>query len=162
MRQAGITHRDIKPANTRLPVAHQGSGILTSMRSFLLALWVFCAPVVLPAVGAATVVSVSACGPSQRTVALRATLVTVNATRDGFLIFDHAQQLDIVKDAPSLEEGKASLLAYRKARLPVIVALETAYRLIATASLSEGFDLLTVARAVEAVSSAFIKLKETL
>lgn len=71
---------------------------------------------------------------SQQT-ALRVSLTSLNAARDGFIAWDDAHQGVLVTQAKTLEEGKASLASYIGKRETVIRAFDLAYKAIATAAL---------------------------
>jgi hypothetical protein len=90
-----------------------------------------------------------ACGPNAKQKALRTTLVSVNAARDGFVTWDYVHQQGIVDDATSLEDGKAKLKAYREKREKAVISFEIAYRALAVAALD-----LTTANVGEALRSA--------
>lgn len=77
---------------------------------------------------------VAACGASQREKAVRASVVAVNAARDGFEAWDAAHQKAIVDKATSREDGEAKLAAYRASRDPIVHGFEIAYRLLAVAA----------------------------
>lgn len=80
------------------------------------------------------VVLLAGCGASARERTLQATLLTVNASRDGFITWDRAAQDAIVADAPDLDTGRAELVAYRDKRAKVVTLFESAYRAIAIAA----------------------------
>lgn len=77
---------------------------------------------------------VAACNGSQRQKTLRATLVGMNAARDGLVVFDKSHQLAIVEKATTREDGEQQLAAYRAKRAPVVDGFELAYRLLALAA----------------------------
>lgn len=76
----------------------------------------------------------AACSGSQRTKALRTTVIALNTARDGMLAFDQQHQLDLVNGATSREDGEAKLAAYRTKRIVVVNAFEVAYRAVAVAA----------------------------
>ena len=81
-------------------------------------------------------VVVAACaGQAKHEKTLKTTLVSLNAARDGFVTWDRLHQEQIIKDAPSLAEGKSALATYREARQPVSLVFEVAYRGLAVAAL---------------------------
>lgn len=100
------------------------------------------------------------CGPSTRQKTLSTTLVSVNALRAGFLEFDERHQHTIVESAKSLEDGKAKLAVYRENREPVILAFETAYRMLALASLHKDSTLTELEAAVVGLVTALDQLKK--
>src|SRR5512136_2752575 len=73
----------------------------------------------------------SGCGTPK---ALRITLTGLNAARDGFIAYDMQVQTRIVSDASSFEMGRIKLDIYRAEREKVILALEIAYKALATAA----------------------------
>lgn len=81
-----------------------------------------------------------ACGASQRTKALRATLQATQATQAGFVSWDREHQHGIVVAATSEADGAAHLEAYREARAHVLDAFGSVYRAIAAAALLEKDD----------------------
>ena len=94
-----------------------------------------------------------------RQKALQGTLATVDAMRDGFVVWDDVHQSDLVDDASSLEEGKEALTKYRKQREKVLFAFETVYRLIAIALIDENnLSLNDVTTAVSDVYTTIEKL----
>lgn len=100
-----------------------------------------------------------ACGPSSRGKALRASLVGVDASRDGFLAYDQEAQAKIVADATSLEEGRAALDTYRAERQKVVAAFEVAYRMIALALVDKA-DLPAVVEAAASLQDAIDSLRQ--
>jgi hypothetical protein len=75
-----------------------------------------------------------ACNRSQRTDTLRASIVSVNAARDGFLQWDRAHQASIVGAATSRETGEQALASYRHEREPIVNGFSVAYRALALAA----------------------------
>ena len=82
-----------------------------------------------------------ACGASARENTLKVALVTADAARAAFMSYDAHHQLDIVDadkaSGKTLDRAQADLAAYRKARVPVVEALETSYRALAAAAVLE-------------------------
>lgn len=76
----------------------------------------------------------SACTSGQRKDTLHATLLSVNAARDGFTAWDSDHQQRIVETADSREVAETSLSDYRAKRTPVINGFELTYRVIAMAA----------------------------
>lgn len=76
---------------------------------------------------------VAACGPGARLSALQATLKSVDAAREAFVVWDDATQTRIVDEAPSLDEGRAQLAAHRARREHLVAVFEAAYRTLAAA-----------------------------
>lgn len=87
--------------------------------------------------------------PNARQKALSVGLTSLNAARDGFIVYDEQHQDQLVKDATSLEDGQAKLDAYRKLREPVTQAFIVAYSALAVAALDDN-----MARLVEAGNAA--------
>lgn len=87
------------------------------------------------------------CGASQRTNAIHASVIAVDAARDGFVAYDAAHQHQIVDQATSLETGRADLAAYRAKRDPVVNAFIIAYRALALAATQTDDPSLTAALA---------------
>lgn len=77
------------------------------------------------------------CGAAARERTLNATLVAVNAARDGFIEHDRLTQTAIVDAAATREAAVAELAAYRKKREPVIEAFTATYRALAIAAVLE-------------------------
>lgn len=99
------------------------------------------------------VLVVAACGASQREKTINATALALRGATTAFLSYDEHKQADIVNAAPTLDEGKAALQAYREKRAPVQKSLETAYTALGLALvLDSDADQLTkaVAAAVAA------------
>lgn len=100
------------------------------------------------------------CGASARERTLNATLVTVNAARDGFIEHDRVTQLALVDAAPTREAAVAELAAYRKKREPVVEAFTAAYRALAIAAVLEDdpkslSNLVLVAQQLAAILESF-------
>jgi hypothetical protein len=79
-------------------------------------------------------VLLTACTKNERIETLHASLLTVNAARDGFVAWDLPHQTAIVEAATSHEQGAAALAAYQAKRKPVVDGFEVAYRAIALAA----------------------------
>jgi hypothetical protein len=77
---------------------------------------------------------VGACTKSERTDTLRASLIAVNAARDGFTSWDRQHQQGIVEAATSRDAVQAALEHYREQRTPVVSGFEMAYRALAVAA----------------------------
>lgn len=76
----------------------------------------------------------AACGPTARETALRTTLVTVDAARDGFEAWDQEHQGKLIATAQTGDEARASVASYREKRLVVINGFDLAYKAIAHAA----------------------------
>jgi hypothetical protein len=74
------------------------------------------------------------CGGNQRQKTLRASLVIVDAARDGFVSWDATRQTKIVEAATSREEGQAKLDAYREQRKLIVEGFALVYRALASAA----------------------------
>lgn len=81
------------------------------------------------------------CGPSAREKTLRASLITVNAAKDGFVTWDQERKNAIVAEATSYEVGESTLTAYIEEREKVLLSFELAYKAIATAAVAGNDDL---------------------
>lgn len=97
------------------------------------------------------------CSVSQRQKTLRAGLVAVDATRDGFIEWDAQHQLRIVEEAASKEEAHAKLESYRTKRLKVSTLFESVYRAIAAAATNE--DDTSFQKANELIRSVLAEVK---
>jgi hypothetical protein len=75
-----------------------------------------------------------ACTKNERTDTLRASLIAVNAARDGFTTWDRQHQQALAESATTREAGEAALERYREQRKPVISGFEVAYRALAVAA----------------------------
>ena len=78
-----------------------------------------------------------ACGTSQREKTLRASFVTVNAARDGFVKWEAQAQARIASEATTFDAGRVALEKYRADRTKVLEGFELAYRAISAALLLE-------------------------
>ena len=76
----------------------------------------------------------SSCTPNKRTKTLHATLVAVNAARDGFTAWDREHQASLARTLPSREAIDQALDAYHAKRRPVVDSFEVAYRALAVAA----------------------------
>lgn len=104
------------------------------------------------------VVLLAACGASARTKALQTQLLAVNVARDTLVAVSEKRQAQLVESAVSVDDGKAKLAAFRKAREPVVEAFEKAYRAIAAAALID--DASSVTEIAAAVMNAVTLVKE--
>ncbi len=82
----------------------------------------------------ALLVVAAACNQDQRTKTIHATIVSVDAARDGFVSWDRQHQLAIVEKATTREQGEAELVAYRLKRESVVDGFRVAYRGLAVAA----------------------------
>jgi len=75
-----------------------------------------------------------ACSKNQRSKTIHATLVSVDAVREGFVTWDRAHMAGIVEGSTSHDDGTAKLLAYRAKRQPILDGFEVAYRALVVAA----------------------------
>ncbi len=106
--------------------------------------------VLLATAGSMGLGALSGCTTGQRQNTIHAALVTTDAARDGFLVYDQAHQTAIVAGATSVVNGDAKLAEYRAARAPVEAGFEAAYHALAVAALAD--DNLSFANAQAIVS----------
>ncbi len=78
--------------------------------------------------------AVPSCTKNTRLTTIQASLVTVNAARDGFVVWDRQHQSSIVDAATTREDAIAKIDAYRKEREKTLHAFETVYRVLAIAA----------------------------
>jgi len=90
-------------------------------------------------------VLIAGCGASARERAIHTALVSLDAARDGFVVWDKHHQDDIVAKATSLEAGTAALAAYRADRDTIVQAFVVAYSALAAAALDSTMAKLMVA-----------------
>lgn len=74
------------------------------------------------------------CSRSQRETTLHATLVSVNAARDGFSSWDREHALAIVDAAKTREQATTEVASYREWRQQITASFEVVYRLLAVAA----------------------------
>jgi acyl-CoA synthetase (AMP-forming)/AMP-acid ligase II len=98
-----------------------------------------------------------ACTGNQRQKTLRATVISVNAARDGFVEYDRQHQLALVEKAATREEGEKSLAAYRLKRTPVVAGFEATY-IALTIALTQTDDP-SLRAALEASSAMIAAIK---
>lgn len=65
---------------------------------------------------------------------LKTSLQTLNATRDGFLVWDRQHKDAIVDSADTYEDGEVRLNMYREKRAAIILGFELAYKAVAIAA----------------------------
>jgi hypothetical protein len=78
-----------------------------------------------------------ACDHSRKDT-IHATIIAVNAARDGFIEWDRTRQEQIVAAATSKEEGRAKLDAYREGRTKIYDGIALAYKLLIDALTDDG------------------------
>jgi nitrogen fixation/metabolism regulation signal transduction histidine kinase len=76
----------------------------------------------------------SACSKTQRTDTIHASLIALNAARDGLTEWDRVHQHDIIDTSKTREEATTTLAAYRARRDSVVAGFEVAYRALALAA----------------------------
>ena len=74
------------------------------------------------------------CNQDQRANTIRASIVAVDAARDGFVSWDRDHQMAIVDSATSRADGEAKLAAYRDQRQKVTDGFRLVYRALALAA----------------------------
>ena len=107
------------------------------------------------------ILALLSCSPSKRETTLRASLVSVNATRDAFVAYDAKKQQQITDvEATSYADGLQRLAAYKAKRSLLLTRIEAAYRVIAAAAvLDSGLSLVTIAGAAALVEQAWRDLQ---
>lgn len=86
----------------------------------------------------ACVVAIAAtygCAASARETAIKSSLVSVDAARDGFLAYDRIHELDLVAKSTSADDAKAQLAAYQAKRARLDALFVAAYHGMAAAEL---------------------------
>jgi hypothetical protein len=77
----------------------------------------------------------ASCDKSQRQDTLRASLITVNAARDGFTVWDVEHQQRLVEDAVDRETAIKAVTEYRTTtQKPIVDGFTVAYRALAVAA----------------------------
>jgi hypothetical protein len=107
----------------------------------------FPALLVVVAMFAMLLIATPACSSSTRGKTIHATLVAVNAARDGFVSWDRQHQQDLVAAATFKDEARASIDVYRTRRELVVASFEVVYRAIAVAATQSDEISLTAALA---------------
>lgn len=92
----------------------------------------------------------SSCTSAQRQDTLRASILTVDTARDGFIRWDRAHQQALVENASSREDVEAKIAAYRAhEQRDIQLSFEVAYRAIGVAATqTDQASLSAAARAV--------------
>lgn len=102
----------------------------------------------------------ASCTHEGRSETLRASLVTVNAARDGLAAWDRQHQQAIADAAKTREQALAEIDAYHQRRQPVLDGFEVCYRAIALAAVQTDSPSLRAALTAAAeVLDAVKKLK---
>jgi hypothetical protein len=103
--------------------------------------------------------AVPACSSSnKRTNSISASLVAVNAARDGFTSWDRDHQVALVDKATTREESDKALASYHLQRIPVVASFEVAYRALAVAAV--GNDEGSLAAAIDAAQKLIEAVKQ--
>lgn len=87
----------------------------------------------------------AACSNAQRHDTIHASLVSVNAARDGFLAWDRRHQQTIIDRAASREDAKRELGDYRATQTQVTEWFAVVYQALATAATENDEPSLTAA-----------------
>ena len=98
-----------------------------------------------------------ACGPNQRQKTLHASVIAVNAARDGFLVYDRQHESEIVKKATTREEANANVAIYRTSSATVYAAILLAYNAIDIAAKAN--DDSSYGEAMKATATALESVK---
>lgn len=101
---------------------------------------------------------VSACSKGQRQTTLHATVLAVNAARDGFLAWDRAHQDSIVQAATTREEAERKLAEYRKSQDKIRDGFTVAYETLAVAATQT--DDASLSSAIRAVSDLMAAIQQ--
>jgi hypothetical protein len=86
---------------------------------------------------------------TKRADTIKAAVVTVNATRDGFTAWSQEHQMAIVAEGKARDEVKAKIGEFRERREPVEKAITDVYLLLLYAALHD--DSLTLDNSLKAV-----------
>lgn len=90
--------------------------------------------------------SMPACTKNQRLDTIRASLIAVNATHEGFAAWDHDHQVAIRDHAPTVEQKTKDIADYRTHRQVVLDGFEVAYQTLLVAAIQT--DDLSLTKAV--------------
>lgn len=102
-------------------------------------------------------VALPGCGSSQRQKTLHASVLAINAARDGFHVYDRQHESDLIKNATTREQITVSIEAYRMHADAVYAALEIAYEAIDAASTTN--DDPSYQKAMKATAAALDAVK---
>lgn len=89
--------------------------------------------------------TMSACNQSQRADTIHASIIAVDAARDGFVPWDLAHQKDVVSAAASRAEADDNLAKYRATQTTIVNTFVVVYRALALAGTQTDDPSLTVA-----------------
>ncbi len=78
--------------------------------------------------------TMAACSHNQRADTIKATLVSINAARDGLTTYDAQHQREIVDAAQTADEAREKIASYRAEREKIINGFEVVYRALALAA----------------------------
>jgi len=81
-------------------------------------------------------VGLTACALDSQQKAVRAGLISVDATRDGFLAWDKAHQQQLVDQAATAADSDKALTAYRANRAVLVQAFVAVYHALAVAAIT--------------------------
>lgn len=97
---------------------------------------------------------VAACSKQQRQDTIAASLIAVNAARDGFTTWDRQHEQSLLDNTPTREEFDAKITAHRAETVKRLAAFELAYKALATAATQTDDPSLAaaIAQAAELVS----------
>ncbi len=107
----------------------------------------------------ALLVTVPACGPSQRQRTIHATYLATNTAHAGFVAFDRQHQTAIVARATTLDAGTVALTTYRAKRDRIVELFTGTYRALAAAALVED-DPKSIAALSQAASLLYAALND--
>lgn len=100
----------------------------------------------------------AACTNGQRQDTLRASIITVDTARDGFIRWDRAHQQAIAENATSRDDVEAKIAAYRAhEQRDIALSFEVAYRAIGIAATQT--DQASLSGAVRAVAELLASIK---
>lgn len=103
---------------------------------------------------------VAACSQNERVSTLHATIIAVNAARDGFTAWDRDHQQSLVTAATTREDAEKAIAEYRVAQTKIVSGFEVAYRALAVAATqTDDLSLKAALTAAAELLDAIQKLK---
>lgn len=81
-----------------------------------------------------TLCALEACTKDTRLSTLQASITSVTAARDGFVIYDRVHQQDLLDTSATREQFTVVITAYRKEREMILNTFEVVYRALAVAA----------------------------